>query len=68
MNEDQKKELELITMVEQVLSEQEEYFNRKRKNANAGEQLQKCKELEKKLKNYCADRRKALTGIQSTLF
>lgn len=70
MTEESKKELQLIGMVERMQAEQREYFVLKAKYGGATQQLDKCKKLEKELKNYCADRRKILeeVPVQKSLF
>lgn len=66
------KELELIKMVQHMQAEQKEYWRLKRIYGNAGQQLDKCKALEKELTKYCAERLKAITSQpeikQQTLF
>lgn len=65
---DTNKELELITMIEKVQREQHQYFKEKRLYGNSSQQLEKCKILEKQLKDYCTKRRKEIESKQQNLF
>lgn len=62
------KELELITMVEEVQREQHQYFKEKRLYGNSSQQLEKCKKLEKELKDYCTKRKKEIETQRTQLF
>lgn len=60
------KELELISMVEEVMDEQRHYFDLKRKFGNATQQLDKCRALEDKLRKYCKARKSEI--LKPSLF
>ena len=61
------KELVLIAMVEEVQREQHRYYKEKRLYGNSSQQLEKCKKLEKQLKEYCTKRKKEIENKQQQL-
>lgn len=61
-------ELFLIDKVQNLLKEQSEYFNQRRKGWSGQQQLEVCKKAESDLRKYLKKRRDELTNPQHKLF